>query len=95
MSAARPTSIADNDRVRVTTWTFDEDGAATGEHHHDLDYIVVPITGGRFTVTDADGTVHDLEQVAGVPYMRAAGATHDVVNSSGGPAVFVEIELKP
>jgi beta-alanine degradation protein BauB len=94
MSAARVTAVADNDQVRVATWTFEEDGAATGEHHHDFDYIVVPITGGRFTVTDADGTVHELEQVAGVPYLRSAGATHDVVNRSGREAVFVEIELK-
>jgi hypothetical protein len=94
MSAARPIAVADNDRVRVTTWMFDEDGAATGRHHHDFDYIVVPVTGGMFTVTDADGSVHELEQVAGVPYLRTAGATHDVVNSTGREAVFVEIELK-
>jgi beta-alanine degradation protein BauB len=95
MSGAKPTAIADDERVRVTTWTFQEDGAATGMHHHDFDYIVVPVTGGTFTVTDADGSARELEQVAGVPYLRPAGATHDVVNSTGREAVFVEIELKP
>jgi quercetin dioxygenase-like cupin family protein len=94
MSAAQPIAVADNDQVRVTTWEFEEDGAATGRHHHDFDYIVVPVTGGTFTVTDADGSVRELEQVAGVPYLRPAGATHDVVNSTGRKAVFVEIELK-
>lgn len=94
MSAARPIAVADNDRVRVTTWIFEEDGAATGRHHHDFDYIVVPVSGGTFTVTDADGTVRELEQVAGEPYLRPAGATHDVANSSGRRAIFVEIELK-
>lgn len=94
MSAARTIAAADNDQVRVTIWTFEEDGAATGRHHHEFDYIVVPVTGGKFTVTDVDGSVGELEQVAGVPYLRPAGATHDVVNSSGREAVFVEIELK-
>lgn len=94
MNSARADLIADTDQARVTTWTFEADGAATGQHRHDFDYIVVPVTGGTFTITDADGTVREMTQVAGVPYLRSAGATHDVVNSTGQPAVFVEIELK-
>ena len=59
-----------------------------------MDYIVVPVTGGTFTVVDADGSQHEMVQVLGVPYFRSAGAAHDVVNASGREAVFVEIELK-
>lgn len=59
-----------------------------------MDYIVVPVTGGAFTVVDADGSEHALVQELGVPYFRSAGAAHDVVNASGRAAVFVEIELK-
>jgi quercetin dioxygenase-like cupin family protein len=85
---------ADNDRVRITTWTFDAAGASTGPHRHAFDYIVVPVTGGTFTVTDADGTVHELEQIAGEPYLGSEGTDHDVVSSSDRETVFVEIELK-
>jgi hypothetical protein len=45
-------------------------------------------------VTDQDGTVTEMVQVAGTPYVRPAGVSHDLVNASGGHAVFVEVELK-
>jgi beta-alanine degradation protein BauB len=94
MTEARWAVSVDNDQVRVTTWTFDQAGAATGRHRHEFDYVVVPITGGAFTVTDVDGSVREMNQVAGSPYVGTAGTTHDVVNRSGQGAVFVEIELK-
>ena len=84
----------DNAEVRVTTWTFEADGADTGHHRHEYDYIVVPVTGGTFRVTDANGSVRELAQQQGVPYPGTAGTEHNVVNASGGRAVFVEIELK-
>jgi quercetin dioxygenase-like cupin family protein len=85
---------ADTADVRVTTWTFERDGADTGHHRHEFDYVVVPITGGTFRVTNADGSVRELAQAQGVPYLGSAGTEHNVVNASGGRAVFVEIELK-
>ena len=94
MDAAQPSVTEDNERVRITIWTFGADGAAIGFHRHEFDYVVVPITGGTFNVTDADGSVRQLEQVAGVPYVGSAGTYHDVVNAAGRAAVFVEIELK-
>jgi hypothetical protein len=94
VSAAQPTVMADNDQVRITTWTFDLDGAATGQHRHEFDYVVVPVTGGTFTVIDIDGSVREMTQTAGTPYLGTAGTAHDVVNASGKTAVFVEIELK-
>ena len=93
MSNAQPRVDADNDRVRVTTWTF-QDGEATGHHRHEFDYIVVPITGGRFVVTDNDGCTRELTQQPGSPYLGVAGTEHDVTNQSGRAAIFVEVELK-
>jgi beta-alanine degradation protein BauB len=93
MAAARPTITADDDRVRITTWEF-EDGAATGRHTHEFDYVVVPVTGGTFEAVAPDGGTRTLAQEAGVAYVGAAGTEHDVVNRSGRAASFVEIELK-
>jgi len=85
---------ADTDRLRVTTWTFTAAGDATGRHRHEYDYVVVPVTGGRFQVTAADGSVREMDQVAGSPYLGTAGTDHDVVSEADDEAVFVEIELK-
>jgi hypothetical protein len=93
MAIARTDVSADDDRVRITTLTF-EDGDETGSHRHGHDYIVVPITGGTFEVTDRDGTRRRLEQAAGSPYRGRQGTDHNVVNRSGETAIFVEIELK-
>jgi beta-alanine degradation protein BauB len=94
MTQAESTVDEDNDRVRITTWTFPEAGAATGRHHHSFDYVVVPLTGGAFQVHHDDGSQQAMTQVAGSSYFRVAGATHDVVSSNDRVVVFVEIELK-
>lgn len=94
MSTAQATTAVDDDRVRVTTWTFRADGEATGWHVHEYDYLVVPVTGGTFAVTAPDGDTRELVQEVGSPYLGRAGTEHDVVNVSGALAVFVEIELK-
>jgi beta-alanine degradation protein BauB len=54
MPTARSETSADDDRVRITTWTF-EDGEDTGHHRHEYDYIVVPITGGTFARSSSGG----------------------------------------
>jgi hypothetical protein len=94
MSAAEPRVVIDDERVRVTAWTFSGAGASTGPHVHGHDYVVVPVTGGSFVVTDADGAVREMVQQAGVPYLGTAGTAHDVANGSDRAAVFVEVELK-
>jgi quercetin dioxygenase-like cupin family protein len=94
MSDAGATTVIEDERIRVTTWTFGTAGARTGPHVHEHDYIVVPVTGGTFTVTDSDGAIHQLTQHAGVPYRGTAGTAHDVANDEDLPTVFVEIELK-
>jgi beta-alanine degradation protein BauB len=89
---AESTVLVDNERVRVTVWKF-APGQATGHHRHEFDYVVVPVSGGTFTVTAADGTT-ELNQQAGQAYARQAGAEHDVANSGQQRVVFVEVELK-
>ncbi|MGH2843729.1 MAG: cupin [Solirubrobacteraceae bacterium] len=93
MTAATSRIDVDDERLRVTRWAF-EDGAETGHHRHAYDYLVVPVTGGSFVVSDADGVSSERVQEAGVPYRGSAGAEHNVTNASGRTAVFVEIELK-
>jgi beta-alanine degradation protein BauB len=93
MPIARSTRTVDDDRVRVTTLMFG-DGDETGDHRHEYDYVVVPVTGGTFTVIERDGSTRELAQEAGVPYLGQAGTEHNVVNASGRAATFVEIELK-
>ena len=94
MSAAEANTIIDDERIRVTTWTFGAKGEATGWHVHEFDYLIVPVTGGRFSVTDPDGGTHELAQQAGTPYVGTAGTEHDVTYVGATPASFVEIELK-
>ena len=94
MSDADALTSIDDEQIRVTTWTFGEAGASTGPHVHEYDYVVVPVTGGTFVVTDSDGAVHEMIQYAGTPYRGTAGTAHNVANGADGPAVFVEIELK-
>jgi quercetin dioxygenase-like cupin family protein len=93
MPPARSDTSADDERVRVTTWTF-EDGEDTGHHRHEYDYIVVPVTGGTFEITEADGSARTLTQAAAQAYLGRTGTEHNVTNRSGRTAVFVEIELK-
>jgi hypothetical protein len=73
MRVAQHIVNADHDKVRVTTWTFGAAGAATGQHRHEFDYVVVPVTGGRFEVVDIDGSVREMDQVAGSPYLGNGG----------------------
>ena len=94
MGAARASTVVEDDRVRVTTLTFDAVGDATGWHVHEYDYVIVPVTGGTFEVTAPDGGKHELTQDAGLPYLGHAGTEHDVANLGAASAVFVEIELK-
>ncbi len=94
MGSSQHTVNVDNDRVRVITWTFNGPGGATGEHKHEFDYIVVPVTGGPFDVVGLDGSTKRMDQVAGTPYAGTAGTEHDVVHAGDGETVFVEIELK-
>ena len=52
MADARSETTIDDERVRVTTWSFEKAGDSTGAHVHEYDYVLVPDHRG-----DADGRV--------------------------------------
>ena len=89
---ATPTVLIDNDRVRVTRWSFAA-GAATGWHVHEYDYVIVPLTDGTLRLVEPDGT-RDSELRIGAPYFREAGVEHDVVNANDHDFTFIEIEVR-
>jgi beta-alanine degradation protein BauB len=93
MEQAEASVTVDSERIRVTSWTF-APGQATGMHRHEFDYVVVPVSGGSFTVTAPDGAASELRQEAGQAYARQAGVEHNVANAGLQTAVFVEVELK-
>ena len=81
----------DDSVIRVTRWDFEPE-AETGDHRHDFAYVVVPLTTGNLQIDSAAGSLTS-PLVVGVSYNRPAGAEHNVINASGGPFSFVEIEL--
>ena len=89
---AKSTVFEDNDRVRVTEWRF-APGTETGNHVHELDYTVVPLSTGTLIIMDSDGESEN-NIVHGRPYFRRSGAEHNVVNRSDQEIAFVEIEVK-
>jgi quercetin dioxygenase-like cupin family protein len=89
---ATPTVQVETERVIVTKWTFPP-GAATGDHVHAHDYVVVPLTTGRLRLVEPTGS-RDVELTAGSSYARAAGVAHNVININDHEFAFVEIELK-
>ncbi|WGF89493.1 cupin domain-containing protein [Marinivivus vitaminiproducens] len=91
-TAAVPTVQIDNDRVRVTEWSF-APGAATGWHRHGYDYVVVPQTTGQLQLENKEGTAF-ADLTTGVSYYKSLGVEHDVINPNSFPFVFVEIEIK-
>ena len=90
---AVPTLQVDDDRVRVTLWSF-APGAETGSHRHELDYVVVPLADGRLRIEGPDGTARAVERSFGASYTGTAGTEHDVVNPNDFEFAFVEIELR-
>jgi beta-alanine degradation protein BauB len=93
MTRAVPTPLIDNERVRVTEWSF-APGAATGWHRHALDYVVVPMADGVLELVGAGDARTRAELRKGVPYFRNAGVEHDVINANAFVFAFIEIELK-
>ena len=89
---ATSTVLIDNERVRVTRWSFAA-GAATGWHVHEYDYVIVPLTDGTLRLVEPDGT-RDSELRVGAPYFREAGVEHDVVNANDHDFMFIEIEVR-
>jgi quercetin dioxygenase-like cupin family protein len=90
-SAERVVQI-DNERVRVTRWSFPVE-SSTGHHRHDYDYVVVPLSTGHLLVRSKAGQSSG-ELVTGEAYFRQSGVEHEVINDNDFEIAFVEIELK-
>jgi quercetin dioxygenase-like cupin family protein len=89
---AVPTVQQEDATARITRWDF-APGAATGWHTHGYPYFVVMLTDAVMRVEAKDGTVSEVRLSAGQSYQRPAGVEHDVMNGSGQPMAFVEIEI--
>ena len=92
MEQADLTVFIDNDRGRVNEWRFPP-GTETGQHWHELNYVVVPVVPGTLIIRNDDGDVEN-RITAGSPYYRDAGAEHNVFNATDQEVAFIEIELK-
>src|ERR1700694_5767342 len=93
LSQAVATVQVDNERVRVTEWRF-APGAETGEHVHQMDYVVVPSGNGRLKLVSPQGEESFADLKQGGSYFRKAGVHHNVINANAVEYAFVEIELK-
>lgn len=91
--SAKPTVLIENERTRVTEWRFPDRGDNTGWHRHAYDYVVVPLFDGILQIADQEGRRTPAELKSGVPYFRAAGVEHDVINGNDFECAFVEVEF--
>ena len=91
-AAAVPSLQVDDERVRVTKWSF-APGAKTGWHRHEFAYVVEPLTTGTLRLHGANG-VNEAQLTLGQSYSNPAGIEHDVENPNSFDFAFVEIELK-
>jgi quercetin dioxygenase-like cupin family protein len=89
---ARPSLQQDDDVARITRWDF-EPGATTTWHEHAFPYAVIMLMAGTLRIHDGE-TETDVPLAHGQAYLRPAGIRHDVMNASGHPIAFVEIEFK-
>ena len=90
---AEPEIMIENERVVATRWSF-ADGAETGWHRHGHDYVIVPLGDGKLLLEEPGGAIREAELALGRPYFRPEGVEHNVVNGTGGPFAFLEIEIK-
>ena len=85
--------LIENERARVTEWSFSK-GSATGWHQHEYDYIVVPMLDGKLELFSKTGNNTFSELKKGIPYFRKAGIEHNVRNANDFDYKFMEIEIK-
>ncbi|MEM7496599.1 MAG: cupin domain-containing protein [Pseudomonadota bacterium] len=93
VGTAKGTVLIENGRTRVTEWRFAKRGDNTGWHRHEFDYVVVPLFDGALAIEGPDGSVTEAPMQNGVPYFRALGVEHDVVNANDFECAFIEIEF--
>ena len=89
---AKANVLIDNDKVKVTEWSF-EVGDNTGHHIHEYNYIVVPMHDGELKIVDKDNNETISKLTKGGAYYREKGVEHNVFNNNTIPYSFIEIEL--
>lgn len=85
--------LFENEQVRV--WEIElSPGEKLPMHYHDLDYVVINLTGGRTTVEREDGWHETSNSTPGRVTWRAAPHAHALINE--GPGVYRNriVELK-
>ena len=87
------TVLIENGRTKVWRWRFPARGDNTGWHRHEHDYVVVPLFDGILEIDNGDGVLTKAELKHGVPYFRALGVEHDVINGNDFACEFIEIEF--
>ncbi len=85
--------MIDNDRTRVTLWSFIT-GEETGQHIHEFDYVIVPMSDGELKIINEDGSVSISRLEKGVCYYREKGVNHNVINNTNSSYSFIEVEIK-
>ena len=89
---AKAKILIDNDKVKVTEWSFAVDDS-TGHHIHEYNYIVVPMLDGELKILDNDNNETISKLSKGGAYYREKGIEHNVLNNNSFPYSFIEIEL--
>ncbi|MDG2405134.1 MAG: cupin domain-containing protein [Paracoccaceae bacterium] len=92
-SKASSEQLIDDDRTRVTRFTFTP-GAETGWHQHGYDYVITAITDCDMKLLKPDGSEDHAFITSGDAYRRSAGVHHNVINAGKTKMVFIEIEIK-
>ena len=88
---AKANIMIDNERTRVTEWSF-EVGDETGQHVHEYDYVVVPMLDGELRIIDKDNNETISKLTKGGAYYREKGVKHNVFNNNNFPYSFIEVE---
>jgi beta-alanine degradation protein BauB len=84
--------LQENERVIITEWRLAQ-GAETGWHRHEHDYVVVCLTAGKLLAETPTGNV-ETDLRFGQTYARPVGVEHNIVNPGDKEFAFIEIELK-
>lgn len=82
----------DDTRFRATEWRF-APGAETGWHRHDHDYVIVPLVDGVLELEEPGGVTRRAELQRHIPYSRAVGIEHNVINGGSEALAFLEVEV--
>ena len=89
---AKANVLIDNDKVKVTEWSF-KVGDSTGHHIHEYNYIVVPMLDVELKTINKDNNETISKLSKGGAYYREKGVEHIVLNNNNFPYSFIEIEL--